>query len=299
MANKQQSIDNKISGQKGFERRRQRRWYAGSVILLCLVVITAGCGGGPKGFVKGEAYGVDGVSLANQKLLVNVAGKSHMVTTAQDGSFEISGIALGSQKVTVSYQDPHTLKQYQWEGAVQVSIQGVKLRVQFSGTLDDFDQLIQAAWQKLTTREWEAARGYLNSLTDYVTDADEKSTAMLAWGWFYLRSGESYEKSKECFQKASDLGRVAEAKVGLAGVEAALGNYKEAAHILDEALEQEPRLELGYLDLSTGDLQVALANLYLQAGDETKALTILHVKIQGISSVGQRIKEDLLRLLEG
>lgn len=289
----------KIPRQGSSDWGRQRRWYAGSVILLCLVVIAAGCGGGPKGFIKGEAYDVDGVSLANQKLLVNVAGKSHMVTTAQDGSFEISGIALGSQKVIVSYQDPHTLEQYRWEGAVQVSIQGAKIRVQFSGVLDGFDQLIQAVWQKLNTREWEAARGYLSSITDYATNADERSTCMLAWGWFYLRSGESCEKSEEHFQKASDLGRAAEAKVGLAGVEAALGKYKEAALILEEALEQKPHLELAYLGLSTGDLEVALANLYLQAGDQTKALAILHGKTQGASPVGQQTKKDLLRLLEG
>ncbi|NMB47001.1 MAG: hypothetical protein GX998_11415 [Firmicutes bacterium] len=280
--------------QKWVRIRRQR--LAGSLVLIFLVIAAAGCG--PKGFIKGEAIGADGAILARQRLVANAGGKTHMITTASDGSFEISGIALGSQEVKVSFDDPATGQRYHWARTVQVGIQGVRIRVEFSGAPENPDQLMQAVWRQLARGEWEAARKNLESLSDDPVESQPASTCELAWGWLYLRSGESYAKARQHFQNALTLGRAAEAQVGLAGVEAATGQYGEATIQLEQALEREFHLQLPYLDLNTGDLQAALASLYLQAGDEAKALAILH-QSEAASPMGQKVKNDILALIEG
>ena len=134
--------------QKWVRIRRQR--LAGSLVLIFLVIAAAGCG--PKGFIKGEAIGADGAILARQRLVANAGGKTHMITTASDGSFEISGIALGSQEVKVSFDDPATGQRYHWR-MVQVGIQGVG-SVEFPPAPENPDQLMQAVWRQLA-REWE------------------------------------------------------------------------------------------------------------------------------------------------
>jgi tetratricopeptide (TPR) repeat protein len=284
--------------QKSAKGRSRRRYLLGGLALLLIVMIAAGCGPkARKGFIKGEAFSADGTILAGQKLLVNVAGRSHIVTTAADGSFEINDIALGTQEIVVSYEDLDTGQQFQWQGVVQVGIQGAKIRVEFAGNLEDFHGLVQAAWRQIMAGEWETAKGYLESLEGYSREPQQESICELAWGWLYLRSGMGYETARQHFQKALALGKVAEAQVGLAGVETATGRHKEAITYLEQALEGESNLQLEYLDLNTGDLEVVLANLFLRVGDDTKALEILNHQTQEISVKGQQIKRALLGVL--
>jgi len=301
MSKKQQAKNQHISSQRCQDSVKSgRRFRFGGLILLIIVIIAAGCGPKtPKGLIKGVAYGPEGGALAGQKLLLTVAGKSHIVTTAEHGSFQINGIPLGSQEIVVSYQDPDTGQQFRWQGVETVGVQGAKIRVEFIGNLDSFDEISQAAWRQIVAGEWKAARGHLESLRDNPREPEQESMYELAWGWLYLRSGESCETARRHFQKALNLGKVAEAQVGLAGVEAAAGRNKEAIARLEQALEGEPHLQLEYLGLNTGDLEVVLASLYLQVGNDTKTLDILNRQTQGISIKGQQIKQVLLGVLAG
>ncbi|HHV93755.1 MAG TPA: hypothetical protein GXX47_04355, partial [Firmicutes bacterium] len=84
-----------------------------------------------------------------------------------------------------------------------------------------------------------------------------------------------------------------------AAVKAAAGGYREAADQLEQALRAEPALQLDYLELTTGDLQLALAGYYLQAGEEAKAVQIVREKAQNVSAKGQEVLDTLLLFLEG
>lgn len=300
MAEKQHIGNQQRLGKQEANAGRDHRWLllGGAILLfLFLIVVTTGCG--PKGFIKGEAYSENGVILGNQKLLVKVAGKSYVVVSGLDGTFKISGIALGNHRITVTFKDPDTGEQHRWDGTVKVGIQGGTVKVEFTIDLEGFDQQIQAVWRCLLAEDWEAVRVQLESLTDQVDELQQQSICELAWGWLYLRSGEDYERAKQHFSSALSLGRLTDAKVGLAGVEAATGMYQAAVSQLEQALQSEPQLELGYLGLNSGDLGVALANLYLQSGDDTKALDTLHRRTQGASPKGQKVANQLLQMLEG
>ncbi len=274
-----------------------RRALPKGLVLLCLILLAAGCG--PKGYIEGTAYRPDGQVPGAEELLVSVDGKTHVVVTRPDGTFRIGNIALGSRRVQVSFYDAASGERYQWEGAVQVGIQGVKITVELGGRLQGFDELVRAVWRQLVSGQWESAKKNLEAAAAYNPQGDDEAACFLAWGWYYLRSGESPQGAEECFEKAQRAGKEAEAMVGLAAVKAAAGGYREAADQLEQALRAEPALQLDYLELTTGDLQLALAGYYLQAGEEAKAVQIVREKAQNVSAKGQEVLDTLLLFLEG
>ena len=296
IASKIQSKSRQLGSGQSASKSRRKSLISG-IVLLCLVLLAAGCG--PKGYIEGTAYHPSGKVLGGGELLVSVDGKTNVVVTGADGTFRISGIALGSRQIKISFYDSAAGERYQWEGAVQVGIQGAKIRVELSGVLQGFDELIQAVWRQLAGGQWESAKKNLEAITAYAPQGDDEITCRLAWGWYYLRSGESCQKAKQCFEKALSTGKEAEARVGLAAVEAASGQYSLAASHLEQAFAAKPNLQLDYLDLTTGDLQVALASYYLQIGADAKTIQILKQKAQGASARGREVRDKLLLFLEG
>ncbi|NLY30033.1 MAG: hypothetical protein GX047_05320 [Firmicutes bacterium] len=286
----------RLSNGKNPATSRQRSLVSG-LVLLTLVLLAAGCG--PKGYIEGTAYHPSGTALGGSELLVSVDGKTHVVVTGADGTFRISGIALGSRQIKISFYDTAAGERYEWAGAVQVGIQGAKLTVELSGALQGFNEMIQAVWRQLSGGQWESAKKNLEAIVAYDPQGDDEITCSLAWGWYYLRSGESRQRAKEHFEKALSAGKEGEARVGLAAVEAAAGGYSKAASLLEQAFALEPDLQLDYLDLTTGDLQVALASYYLKTGDDAKTVQILKQKTHGASPQGREVRDKLLLFLEG
>jgi hypothetical protein len=266
-------------------------------VLLCLAGLAAGCG--PKGYIEGIAYHPNGEPLSEVELLVGVGSKTHVVITGRDGTFRISGIALGSRLIRISFYNSGTGERYHWEASVQVGIQGARITVKFSGTWEGFQESIQAVWRELASGEWESAKKNLEAAAAYAPEGDDGLTCSLAWGWYYLRSGENSQLAKEYFEKAYAAGRAAEAGVGLAAAAAAAGVYSKAVTHLEQALAVEPDLELDYLQLTNGDLQVALAGYYLQSGDDVNAVQILEHAVHGASPKGRAVQEQLLLFLAG
>jgi len=271
--------------------KAHRDWLKLALMLGLLIVLAAGCG--PKGFIKATVY-CDGQLLANQEILVTISGRTRTVATSATGTFEISGIALGPQQISVSFQDPKTKLNYKWEKSVQVGIQGVKLDITFTGALTTFDELLKAARIQMIQGQWEAAGRYLDDLERHALDPIQAQSLKIAWGWFYLHSQGDDARAQDYFEQAMALGATGLAQVGLAGVKALQGRYEMAITDLEQALQREPYLELAYPDLDTGDLYVVLATWYLQVGDKDRAVAILENQNQGTSMVGQNVKNAVL-----
>ena len=238
--------------------------------------------------------------LADRQLVVSVSGRNVSVRTSLEGTFEITGVALGPQNLIISFHDPDTNRLYKHECSVQVGIQGVTgLSIDLAVSPKTFDEVIQVAERQLALGQWEVARQHLDDLADSVADPQEAKALELAWGWFYLQSGESHVQAEAHFQRALTLGGGAEAQVGLAGVAAGLGQYEEAVSQLEQALAETPHLRLTYPDLNTGDLNVVLATWHIQTGDGNRAMDILRRQAGGASVAGQRVKDDLLMAFGG
>ncbi len=288
--------DRKLDTGKSPTESRSRPLVSG-LVLICLVVLAAGCG--PKGYIEGTAYHPNGKALGGSQLLVRVDGKTHTVVTDSDGTFRINGISVGSRQITISFYDSAAGERYQWEGAVQVGIQGARITVELASALQGLDELIRGVWRELATGQLESAKKNLEAIAGYDPEGDDELTCRLAWGWYYLWSGEDYQKAKECFEEVLWAGRGGEARVGLAAVEAALGQYSGAISHLEQAFAMKPKLELDYLGLNAGDLAVALASYYLQVGDEAKTIQILKGQTHEVSARGREVRDKLLLLLEG
>ena len=273
-----------------------RKHLVRGLVLLCLAGLAAGCG--PKGYIEGIAYHPNGEPLSEVELLVGVGSKTHVVITGRDGTFRISGIALGSRLIRISFYNSGTGERYHWEASVQVGIQGARITVKFSGTWEGFQESIQAVWRELASGEWESAKKNLEAAAAYAPEGDDGLTCSLAWGWYYLRSGENSQLAKEYFERPmlpgeqQKWGRFGRSRSGCRGVQ-------QGCHPSGTSLAVEPDLELDYLQLTNGDLQVALAGYYLQSGDDVNAVQILEHAVHGASPKGRAVQEQLLLFLAG
>lgn len=332
---------------------RYRR-FMGLAFIILLLAVLGGCG--PKGYLFGKIVAGDGKPLGNKQVTITVAGKTTLVITGPDGSFEVSRLPLGPSKVIAAFRDRETGKMYQTVvEVVRIGIQGTHMILQFAdytagdepdsdeeinppasgeesqqspgegsggekeppaGSDDggaegeglpagdgqgtskaDFTEVMTKGWQALLAGRWEEARLYLQEAADAAGSREEKAAVQIAFGWLEILAREDFSAALPYFRQARDNGREADAYAGLATALDGLQRYSEAAAALAKALQLSPHLRVEPLGLEKGDLEVALAALYLQAGDVSGARAALTSVTGSLSGSARQVRLVLEKAL--